>query len=221
MSVSTVTHNALTSGLARPDRLPLQCHPALWINGVTGLFERLSSVTTRRFGMLLGAAAAALTLSAANGTVAAAATGGHLWNNTAAVNQCLGVLSDQVSANTIMWTCNGNNDQQWRFDWDSLGSKTNSYSILDANDSCLTGYAKGSTVYATPCGTWPAKNAQWTTQLETCDSHYCYYEIVNNNTGLCLSVAGGSTANGATPIVWTCQDTADQQWGGPATSTML
>lgn len=184
--------------------------------------ERHTSVITRRAGIFLGAAAAALTLSAVNSTIASAVGpgSGHLWNDTTASNQCLGVLSDQTSANSIMWYCNTNNDQQWSFDWYEFGTKPNTYQIVNLNGSCLTGYGKGSTVYATPCGGTPAEDQQWTTVLENGDGSYLYYEVVNNASGLCLSVANGSTANGATPIMWNCQDTADQQWGGPATSTM-
>ena len=40
-----------------------------------------------------------------------------------------------------------------------------------------------------------------------------YYNLVNQNSGKCMSVAGGgSTANGAKIVQWTCNDHGEQLW---------
>jgi hypothetical protein len=48
------------------------------------------------------------------------------------------------------------------------------------------------------------------------------YEIINVHNGQCLSISGGSTADGAAAFVFTCQGTTDQIFTlVPATSTIF
>jgi hypothetical protein len=48
------------------------------------------------------------------------------------------------------------------------------------------------------------------------------YELIDEHNGQCLSIAGGSGADGAAAFVFTCQGTADQIFTlVPATSTLF
>jgi hypothetical protein len=179
----------------------------------------------KRMGVALAATCSVLTLSLVNASDASASVSyGEMWNDSPSVNECLGVINDLPNANAIMWHCNGNADQQWHFVYSSAA--VGSYALVNNNGSCLEGWGKGSTVAATTSsgcdpnfGISNPNMGFWASYIKT-DGGVDYYELRSDaNTGLCLSVSGGSTANGATPIMWTCQGTADQLWGGPALST--
>ena len=174
----------------------------------------------KRPTIVCGAAVAALTMSITPG---AAATGGHMWNESPSVSECLDTsFNPGLSAYTaVMWTC-GSPTQQWQIAGTmhvTSAPKYTGYYIRNGTQ-CLDGYSRGASVIAYTCNP-NDPNQVWLPVYAKTDGGYTYDEFQNQKTGECLSVAGGSTANGADVITWTCQKTPDQEWGGPAVPNNL
>jgi hypothetical protein len=174
----------------------------------------------KRLAIVCAAAAAALTMSIGPGS---ATTGGHLWNESPSTNLCLAIAWGGTSSNTMqMSTCAASSVQSWHLSgpfggYTSTGAYVQGYWLIDDAGYCLSGYGSGAKVYAVDCDE-NSLNQFWQERWEKKDGTYDYYEIYLPLTGACLSVSGGSTRNGAPVITWTCQDTLDQQWGGPGTT---
>lgn len=160
----------------------------------------------KRGTMFLGAAFSTVVLSLANATGASAATLGHIWNDSPSVNECLATAADQLGQRAIMWTCDSEPGQQWYLHW--VGAD---YMVQNGLGGCLevgTFHANpGSTVWVNSC------NANVQGQHWSVWGSYTKIELKSANQ-FCLSVANGSTANGANVIEWTCQGTPDQEWEG-------
>ncbi|HEV2638841.1 MAG TPA: RICIN domain-containing protein [Actinocrinis sp.] len=157
----------------------------------------------------IGAVSSAVVLALSLATGASASAGGfsNAWNNSNSVNQCLALASSKLGNATVMWTCDNESGQKWQPADNSRGDLIQN----GVQDACLDGmgYGQGNHVYVEPCN--GGLSQEWLPVLIGSNN---YIEWENVATSLCLSVAGGSTANGATVITWKCQDTADQQWGG-------
>lgn len=69
----------------------------------------------------------------------------------------------------------------------------------------------GSTAAGAHVHTWPYDGLarQWWVRTTP---HKSSTRIVNVGSGLCLGVAGGSTANQALLVQWPCNNSLDQQW---------
>lgn len=161
----------------------------------------------KRTAYTLGAVSSAAVLALSVAGSASAAGYSHAWNNSNSVNECLALANSTVGNATLMWTCDSESGQNWQ------PSDTNSGDVIQngVDDACLDsrGYGAGSHVYVEPCNGGP--NQEWY-PLVTGKGNLLEWQ--NKATNLCLSVAGGSTANGATVITWACQSTPDQEWGG-------
>lgn len=88
---------------------------------------------------------------------------------------------------------------------ENMGTATPSMVADDLNASGAAG---------NPIGVWPSKggnNQQWTIITST-GADAGYYTIQNDSSGLCLDVAGASTAQNAAVDQWTCNGQDNQEW---------
>lgn len=99
------------------------------------------------------------------------------------------------------YDCNGGNNQKYWFKPLSGG-----YYQLMVRNSSLCVQENASTVTQENCNS-SATSQQWS--LTTTGS---YVTVKARATGECLDVNGGSTANGAAVITYTCNGGTNQQW---------
>ncbi|UQU67264.1 RICIN domain-containing protein [Couchioplanes caeruleus] len=115
----------------------------------------------------------------------------------AASGRCLDVPGSSTAngVQPIIWDCSGAANQRWTADGQTLRSLGK---CLDAP----TGATAGAKAQMWDChgGT----NQQWTVNADG--------TIRNQQSGLCLDVNGGGTANGTTVVLWTCTAAANQRW---------
>lgn len=158
-----------------------------------------------RIALLAGAAVSATALSLATATSASAtATAGHMWNATNSTNECLSISGGYTTGHAIMWTCDGETSESWTIVNDGNGV----FQVYNAGGWVL-GVANannGAWVGTGPGYSW------WSWYIPIYEGNG-YYELEDSQDKTrCLSVAGGSGANGANAIEWTCQGTPDQLW---------
>jgi hypothetical protein len=167
------------------------------------------SMLLKRTAYAVGAVGSAAVLAiAVSGSASASATGySHAWNNSNSVNECLALADSTVGNATVMWTCDSEYGQNWGPSDTSAGDLIQN----GVGGACLDGmgYGEGSHVYVEQCN--GGASQEWL-PIVTGSGNLLEWE--NGATKLCLSVAGGSTANGAKVITWKCQGTPDQLWGG-------
>jgi hypothetical protein len=143
--------------------------------------------------------------------------------NTAAwyqvINQATGSCVDDSAGGTAngtivqQWACGtGNYNQQWQFRTASTGY----YSVLNRNAATqnevwdVTG-GPSATAPGTKVQTWSygaGTNQQW----QPVSVGNGYYKITVQNSGLCLEVPAGATANGTQLDVNTCNGTTNQNF---------
>jgi chitinase len=116
-----------------------------------------------------------------------------------------GLCLDDRSASTAnfnpiqVYTCNGTSAQNWTVN--SNGTLTVLGNCLDVSGA---GTANGTLVDLYPCNGTGAQS--WT--------HQSNGELVNTNSGKCLDDAGYG-GSGTQVQIWSCADTANQQWNVP------
>ncbi|GIF09868.1 ricin-type beta-trefoil lectin domain protein [Actinoplanes siamensis] len=115
----------------------------------------------------------------------------------AASGRCLDVPGGSAANGTqpIIWDCTGAANQLWAYDGQTVQSLGK---CLDSP----TGATAGSKAQLWDCT--GAANQRWTFSSGG--------TIRNAQSGLCLDVSGGATANGAATILWTCTNAANQLW---------
>jgi hypothetical protein len=115
----------------------------------------------------------------------------------------------QSAAQFDQWTCNGGTNQQFTFTPASSGSST--YFIHPMTpDDCLDVYG-ASTASGAKVDQWPcnyASNEQFT--LDEVSTNV--YEVVAENSGLCVAPSGDSTANDAALVQVSCSTAAARTW---------
>jgi endo-1,4-beta-xylanase len=114
-----------------------------------------------------------------------------------ASGRCLDVngASSANGAQTIIWDCHSNANQQF----------TQNGRALQVMGKCLeipANAAAGTRVQIWDCG--GGTNQQWVFNSNG--------TISNAQTGQCLDVNGAATANGSTVIVWSCHGGTNQRW---------
>ncbi|MCA2215491.1 endo-1,4-beta-xylanase [Wangella sp. NEAU-J3] len=134
-------------------------------------------------------------LDALNGGTSPNPTGNRLRNEAA--GRCLDVNGGNAGNGTpsIVWDCHGGTNQQF----------TQNGPALQVLGKCLeapANAAAGTAVRVWDCG--GGANQQWAVNGNG--------TISNAQSGLCLDVNGGSTANGSAVIVWSCHGGANQRW---------
>ncbi|HEY3611748.1 MAG TPA: RICIN domain-containing protein [Pseudonocardiaceae bacterium] len=93
-----------------------------------------------------------------------------------------------------------------------------SYRWVDANSNLCLAYDPESRGAARQEGCGNDNTIFWDTVNTSGNS----YELIDEHNGQCLSISGGSGADGAAAFVFTCQGTADQIFTlVPATSTLF
>jgi lysophospholipase L1-like esterase len=115
----------------------------------------------------------------------------------AASGRCLDVPGGATANGTqpIIWDCSGATNQRWTYDGQTL----------QALGKCLdspTGATAGAKAQLWDCS--GAANQRWTFSSGS--------TIRNAQSGLCLDVTGGATANGTTVGLWTCTNAPNQLW---------
>ncbi|MEV0218863.1 RICIN domain-containing protein [Streptomyces sp. NPDC050704] len=138
-------------------------------------------------------------------TSAGTVTGTSATYNTLAArhsSKCADVTSQSLwaGAQIKQYTCNGGNNQKYWFK--SVGG---GYSQLMVRGSSLCVQENADTVTQENCGS--ATSQQWS--VTTTGS---YVTLKSRATGECLDVNGGSTADGAALITFTCNGGTNQQW---------
>ncbi|MEW2805755.1 RICIN domain-containing protein [Streptomyces massasporeus] len=118
-------------------------------------------------------------------------------------SKCADVTSQSLwaGAQIKQYDCNGGGNQRYWFK--SVGS---GYYQLVVRNSSLCVQENASTVTQENCNS-SATNQQWS--LTTTGS---YVNVTSRASGECLDVNGGSTANGAALITYTCNAGTNQQW---------
>ncbi|GAA4011139.1 RICIN domain-containing protein [Streptomyces sp. NBC_01352] len=118
-------------------------------------------------------------------------------------SKCADVTSQSLwqGAQIKQYDCNGGNNQKYWFKPLSGG-----YYQLMVRNSSLCVQENASTVTQENCNS-SATSQQWS--LTTTGS---YVTVKARATGECLDVNGGSTANGAAVITYTCNGGTNQQW---------
>jgi Ricin-type beta-trefoil lectin domain-like/Ricin-type beta-trefoil lectin domain/Trypsin len=122
---------------------------------------------------------------------------------------CLAMGGGSTTAGqvAIQWTCQGGREQQWKLQARTVGARVvNQYSKLCmSNNGVETNAAH---MVQTTCN--DANEAEWHLSARVGG----YAQLVDDRSGLCLAIGGGSTADKAPAIQWTCGDTthAEQQW---------
>jgi hypothetical protein len=143
-----------------------------------------------------------LSIDAAAGTITG--QGGPFESLTARHSgRCADVTSQSYAAGAEIkqYDCNSGGNQ--RFWFRSAGS---GYYNLVARHSALCVQENATTVTQQGCGT--GTNQQWSVVAASGS----YVTIRSRATGECLDVNGGSTANGAALITYTCNGATNQQW---------
>ncbi|NUP06496.1 MAG: hypothetical protein HOW73_10600 [Polyangiaceae bacterium] len=118
---------------------------------------------------------------------------------------CLDVAGGSVEsgANVQQWACNGLAPQAW----DLEGLANDVASLRSAQSGfCLSaqGTEPGANVAQLPCD----GGTRWKLENVGLDA----YRLVEEASGLCLDVAGGSADAGANVQLWSCNDLAPQVW---------
>ncbi|MGW0609222.1 RICIN domain-containing protein [Streptomyces sp. NPDC002788] len=143
-----------------------------------------------------------VTIDTAAGTVSGT---GATYNTLIArhSSKCADVTSQSLWAGAQLkqYDCNGGTNQKYWFK--SLGS---GYYQLMVRNSSLCVRENASTVTQENCNA-SATSQQWS--LTTTGS---YVNVKSRASGECLDVNGGSTANGAALITYTCNGGTNQQW---------
>ena len=118
-------------------------------------------------------------------------------------SKCADVTSQSLwtGAQLKQYTCNGGNNQKYWFK--SVGS---GYYQLNVRNSSLCVQENANTVTQENCNA-SATGQQWS--LTTTGS---YVNIKSRASGECLDVNGGSTADSAAIITYTCNGATNQQW---------
>ncbi|MFF7632740.1 ricin-type beta-trefoil lectin domain protein [Kitasatospora sp. NPDC008050] len=101
----------------------------------------------------------------------------------------------------ILYSCTGNANQRWTLNTDGT---------IRTLGKCLTasGSSAGSSVTLNTCGASGAGNQQWTPNGDG--------TLVAADSGMCLDVYGGGTADGTKLDVWSCgSNQANQAWSLP------
>jgi hypothetical protein len=157
----------------------------------------------KRAALFAGAVFSATTLSLTTATSASAATAGHLWNATNSTNKCLAIAGNHQEDHAIMWTCDAEIGQNWTISNDGDGT----VEVLNGGGEILGANAGNGAWVGTGLG-----YTYWNWYIPVYEGNG-YYELEDSNDKKrCLSIAGGSGANGANAIEWTCQATPDQLW---------
>ena len=111
-----------------------------------------------------------------------------------------------------LYTCNGSGAQNWTLKAASKNAAGNYVGELEAqNGACVNdaGYGgTGSKVLLWSCTN--TSNEVWTYWPK-----YLEYSVSYGGHTYCLNDPGYSTAKGTQQIVWTCPDTANEQYGSP------
>lgn len=125
-----------------------------------------------------------------------------------ASGKCLDLPGGQASDGTvaIQYDCHGGSNQQWNIEPAGDGG----YRIVSRmSGKCLgpdpARAGSGSHILQSECGGAPGQ--LWA--LVGDSNGYALHNLANR---LCLDVPGGSLANGAKPIVWSCNGGLNQTW---------
>ncbi|MFI2432998.1 non-reducing end alpha-L-arabinofuranosidase family hydrolase [Streptomyces sp. NPDC018693] len=159
------------------------------------------SSSRRRLSVALAAAVAALGSLAAMlvATPAQAATTGEL--RGVGSGRCLDVpgLSQTDGTNLHIWDCWGGTNQQWTL--------TDNNQLTVYGNKCLD--VPGNATAGTRPVIWSCHggtNQQWRVNADG--------TVVAVQSGLCLDVSGGATANGTAVQLWNCTGSNNQKWTG-------
>jgi hypothetical protein len=158
-------------------------------------------------GMLVAPSAAAASTSA---------PGPVYWHHIVAghSSQCLDVahVSLRDGAKVIQGNCNGRgatNNQHWRLEY--INASTNSPARIVAGHSrmCLdvagASRAHAANVIQSTCGGPAATSQLWSFKyIMSTKGPYDWYQIVNQNSGMCLDVAFGRLEHGAKVVQGNC-----------------
>jgi hypothetical protein len=119
----------------------------------------------------------------------------------------MGGASTTAGQIAIQWTCQGGHEQQWKLQARTVGARViNQYSNLCMSANGVK--TNAAHMVQTTCN--DANDAEWHLSARVGG----YAQLVDDRSGLCLAIGGGSTADKAPAIQWTCGDTthAEQQW---------
>ncbi|MGW3208531.1 RICIN domain-containing protein [Streptomyces sp. NPDC001135] len=157
-----------------------------------------------RTSIAAGAVSAAL-VTVVGFAPTASATGGHSLKN--GYGYCLGSLNGADRTVGYMWSCNGNRDQIWTFNYVGEDVRGNFYQIINGNGQCLGSYggskSRGADISVWDCNGNPDQKWYWKSGSGA--------EIINRNSNMCLA-GSGSFGKGSNAIQWSCNGNKDQKW---------
>lgn len=113
------------------------------------------------------------------------------------------------------WPYNGQLNQQWYMS--SLGSGTGTFHVVSQISSSCMGVQGSSTAYGASVVQWACNGHddqlwRWVWTGNFTRDGWPIWNIVDDNSGLCLGISGGSLTAGALAVQWTCNGNADQSW---------
>ncbi|MFF7405049.1 RICIN domain-containing protein [Streptomyces murinus] len=157
-----------------------------------------------RASIAAGALSAALVTSVGLAPTASA-EGGHSLKS--GYGWCLGSLVGGDRTVGYLWSCNGNRDQIWSFNYIGKDARGSYYQIINRNGQCLGSYggskAQGADISVWDCNGNPDQKWYWKSGNGA--------QIVNRNSNMCLAGSGGF-GKATTAIQWGCNGNKDQKW---------
>lgn len=116
----------------------------------------------------------------------------------------------------IQWPYNGGNNQWWKMNVSGCCGGAPELNAVSVNSGQCEGVNGGSTDEGASIIQWPCNNNTDQIWVYAWTGSYFYgwpiWNIVNNRSGMCLGISGGSTQAGAHAIQWSCNGNADQEW---------
>jgi hypothetical protein len=127
-------------------------------------------------------------------------------------NYCLGITNGSTAegASTIIWACNGNNDQSWSPEYVGTDGGGNYYHIVNLKSGQCMGLYNGTTQEGTTPIQWACNgnaDQQWYVPISG-----NLFNLVNRNSGLYLGIWRGNIYSGATLVQWPSNGSLDQVW---------
>lgn len=126
-------------------------------------------------------------------------------------------VSKNNGARIHQWTYTGAGNQWWGMNTSSCGCGTGWVNSTSVNSGKCLGVGGGSlnegaSVVQWSCLPHPDQTWAWIYTGATTSSGWPIWNILNDNSGMCLGISGGSTSVGAYAIQWGCNGNADQAW---------
>jgi Ricin-type beta-trefoil lectin domain len=126
-------------------------------------------------------------------------------------------VSQNNGARIHQWTYTGAGNQWWGMHTSPCGCGTGFVNSTSVNSGKCLGVSGGSlsqgaSIVQWSCNGHPDQTWLWIYTGYTTSTGWPIWNILDENSGMCLGISGGSTSRGAYAIQWGCNGHADQAW---------